>query len=72
MELLNNAYHIREMDLGDLPHIWEKIRCFIGGGSVVAQGWLAMHRCNIQIVTSFSVNVLFSSPIIAYQVYQFL
>ena len=40
MELLNNAHHIREMDLGDLPQIWEKCPMFHWGGSGVAQRWL--------------------------------
>ena len=38
MELLNNAHHIREIDLGDLPQGW------LRGGLGVAQGWLAIHR----------------------------
>ena len=36
MELLNNAHHIREMDFGDLPQIWEKTPMF-------HWGWLAIH-----------------------------
>ena len=30
MELLNNAHHIREMDLEDLPQIWKESRILIG------------------------------------------
>ena len=44
LELINNAHHIRKMDLRDLPQIWGGggggVRCYIGGGTGVAQGWL--------------------------------
>ena len=43
MELLNNAHHIGEMDLGDFPQVWKKSDVSLRvaqGGSGWSQGWL--------------------------------